>query len=346
MNELLAMSKEQEAKAMNAFCPNCEKETKQEFVDKVEEIDIRGEMIPIHMEYYHCEECGEDFEIPRPDYDPLDAAYREYRIRKGMAQPEEIKKFRKELGLTQKELSELLGIGIATVNRYENGALQSEAHDQAIRLSMQPANMLQILEKKPELLSEFTRNRIIQRLQEKEQDCGDLLEEAIEQFGSYSPSLLSGFIPFNANKLFQAIKFFCYKDQVSKTKLNKLLFYADFKHFKDNGVSISGARYAHAYYGPVPDQFNTWLTAISEWDKQITSEEQAFGDLVGEVYTSGEPDWTVFSTSELAALAFVKDKFQKFTARQIRDFSHQEKGYQATKDGEIISYQYAQELQI
>jgi len=71
-------------------------------VEKVEEIDIRGETIPIHMEYYHCEECGEDFEIPRPDYDPLDAAYREYRNRKGMLQPEEIKKFRKELGLTQK----------------------------------------------------------------------------------------------------------------------------------------------------------------------------------------------------------------------------------------------------
>ncbi len=331
---------------MNAFCPNCEKETKQEFVDRVEEIDIRGEMIPIHLEYYHCEECGEDFEIPRLDYDPLDAAYREYRIRKGMAQPEEIKKFRKELELTQKEMSEVFGIGIATLNRYENGALQSEAHDQAIRLIMQPANMLQILENKPELLSEVNTNRIIQQLQEKEQDCGDLLQEAIEQFGSYSPSLLSGYIRFNANKLFQAIKFFCYKEQVSKTKLNKLLFYADFKHFKDNGVSISGARYAHAYYGPVPHKFNTWLTAISEWDNQITSEEQPFGDLVGEVYTSGEPDWSVFSTSELAALAFVKNKFQKYSASQIRDFSHQEKGYRTTKDGEIISYQYAQELQI
>ncbi len=229
-------------------------------------------MIPIHMEYYHCEECGEDFEFPRPEYDPLDAAYREYRNRKGMVQPEEIKKIRKELGLTQKELSEILGIGIATLNRYENGALQSEAHDQAIRLSMQPANLLQILENKPEVLSESTRNRIIQHLQDKEQDCGDLLVEAIEQFGSYSPDLLSGFIRFNANKLFQAIKFFCYQDRVTKTKLNKLLFYADFKHFKDKGVSISGARYAHAYYGPVLDKFNTWLTAISEWDKQITIE--------------------------------------------------------------------------
>lgn len=331
---------------MNAFCPNCEKETEQRFVDKIEEINIRGEMIPIHMEYNQCEECGGDFEISRPDYDPLDAAYREFRRRKGMAQPEEIKKNRKELGLTQKEWSMILGIGIATLNRYENGALQSEAHDQVIRLCMQPTNLLQILENKPELLSETNRDRIFQLLRKKDQDCGDLLEEAIEQFGTYAPNLFSGFIRFDVNKLFQAIKFFCFKDSVVKTKLMKLLFYADFKHFKDNGISISGARYAHAHHGPVPDQFETWLVAISEWEKQITSEEQAFGDYVGEVYTSNEPDWSIFSTSELAALAFVKDKFQRDSAKQIREFSHLEKGYQDTKDGELISYQYAQELKI
>jgi putative zinc finger/helix-turn-helix YgiT family protein len=342
----IAMRKENEAKAMNAFCPNCEKETEQKFVDKVEEINIRGEIIPIHMEYYLCKECGEDFEIPHPEYDPLDAAYREYRNRKGMVQPEEIKNFRKQLGLTQKELSKIIGIGIATVNRYENGALQSEAHDQAMRLCMQPANLLKILESKPELLSESSRDQIIQLLQEEKQDCGDLLEEAIEQFGSYRPSIMSGYIRFDINKLFQAIKFFCFNDRVVKTKLMKLLFYSDFKHFKENGTSISGARYAHAHHGPVPDQFETWLVAISGWKKEITSEEQVFGDYVGEVYTSEEPDWSIFSTSELAALAFVKDKFQKYSARQIRDFSHLEKGYQDTEDGEIISYHYAQELKI
>ena len=81
---------------------------------------------------------------------------------------------------------------------------------------MQPANLLQILENKPELLTKSNKNRIIQLLQEKDQDSGNLLEEAIEQFGSYSPSLLSGYIRFNVNKLFQAIKFFCLKDQVSR----------------------------------------------------------------------------------------------------------------------------------
>lgn len=331
---------------MNVFCPNCELETEQRYIDKVEEINIRGEMISIHLKYYQCEVCGEDYELPRADYDPLDEAYREFRIRKGYIQPEEIKKFRKGLGLTQKEFSELLGIGIATLNRYENGALQSEAHDQVIRLCMQPDNMLKILESKPGVLSEASRNRILQLFQDNQHDCGSLLDEAIEQFGSYSPSLLSGYLRLDIHKLFQVIKFFCLGERVVKTKLMKLLFYADFKHFKQNGISISGLRYAHAYHGPVPDRFETWLVAITEWEKQITSEEQPFGDYVGEVYTSGEPDWSVFSTSELASLAFVKDKFQKYSAKQIRDFSHEEKGYQNTKDGELISYQYALELQI
>ena len=86
------MGEGQEAKAMNAFCPNCEKETEQKLIDRIEEINIRGEMIPIHMQFYQCMECGEDFEIPRPDYDPLAEAYHEYRRRKGLVQPEEIKR--------------------------------------------------------------------------------------------------------------------------------------------------------------------------------------------------------------------------------------------------------------
>lgn len=331
---------------MNAFCPNCEKDTRQKFIEKTEEMNIRGEMIPVHLEYYLCEECGMDFEIPHPDYDPLDAAYREYRNRKRMIQPEQIKKFRKELGLTQKEFCEILGIGIATLNRYENGALQSEAHDQIIQLCMQPDNLLGILEKKTELLSDVNRNRIISLLQKKDQNCTTLIEKAIEQLGDYSPGIWSGYVRFDLNKLFQAMKFFCYDDKVFKTKLMKLLFYADFKHFKDHGVSITGSLYAHAHHGPVPDKFETWLAAITDWEKQMTSDEQYIGGYFGEVYTSGEPVWSVFSASELAELAFVKDKFQNFNARRIRDFSHQEKGYQNTRDGEIISYEYALDLQI
>ena len=331
---------------MNAFCPNCEQETEQRPVRRLAELDIRGETIPVEVEYQHCETCGEDFEVPRPDYDPLEAAYREYRRRQGMLQPEEIRAFRKTLGLTQGELSRLLGIGIATLNRYENGALQSAAHDQSIRLCMRPANLLRILEQKPDVVSGERRERLLRQLQSAGPDCGDLLEEAIEQFGSYPPSVLSGWVRFDAAKLFEAIKYFCFDAGVVKTKLMKLLYYADCKHFRDHGVSITGTRYAHALHGPVPDRFETWLAALSEWTQEIQAEEQDFGDCLGTVYTGRKPDLTLFGASELEALAFVKHTFQAYSARRIRDLSHEERGYQETRNGELISYEYALELQL
>lgn len=78
----------------------------------------------------------------------------------------------------------------------------------------------------------------------------------------------------------------------------------------------------------------------TEWEK-VT-----IGDFVGEAYTSDAPDWSIFSTSEMAVISSIKAKFEKFSARRIAEYSHIEKGYQETKDGEIISYSFAADLQI
>ena len=330
---------------MRAFCPNCEEETEQSFITKVEEINIRGELIPVQVEYYHCEECGETYEQPRKDYDPLEVAYREYRSKKNLLQPEAIKEFRKELGITQKEMSLILGIGVATLNRYENGSLQSEAHDQVIRLCMQRKILYKVLENKSDILDQSIRIKVIQNLQLKNHNGNDLLEEAIIRFGDYAPDVKSGYKKFDPNKFFQSIKFFCYQEGVFKTKLMKLLFYADFIHLKNNGVSITGARYAHATHGPVPDQFETWLAALTDWKKEITYTEQNSGNRIGEVYTSRESDLSVFSASELISLASIKEKFKDYNATDIKEYSHREKGYLETSNGEIISYKYAQDLQ-
>ena len=45
------------------------------------------------------------------------------------------------------------------------------------------------------------------------------------------------------------------ESDIYKTKLNKLLFYSDFINYYLNGTSISGAKYVHLPYGPVPDSY-------------------------------------------------------------------------------------------
>ena len=57
---------------MRSICPNCERETDIELIHDTAEIQVRGEPIKVDVEYYRCLACGEDFEDPRSDDDPLD----------------------------------------------------------------------------------------------------------------------------------------------------------------------------------------------------------------------------------------------------------------------------------
>jgi len=330
---------------MNGFCPNCEKESQLLLVRKPEEFNIRGEVIFVEVEYYQCLECGEEFEVLKSDFDPYEIAYKEYRTRKGLLQPQEIREFRVKHGLTQKEFSGLIGLGIATVNRYENGALQTEAHDRVMKLAMDPGYFMNLITKSQGVLEDTKKQKIINHLAEETEVSW--LEVTKGIYGSYNADVFSGYKRFELEKFFEAIKYFCSRERVFKTKLMKLLFYADFDHFKKYAVSITGTRYARLPYGPVPDQFERWLVALTSDDNGIRKEEDWNKDYPGEVFISNtSPDLSVFSPSELRVLAAVKEFFQNYSAKRLSDFSHNEKGYQETENAHLISYNYAGQLQL
>lgn len=331
---------------MKGICPNCEKETNLELLHTPEVVEVRGEQIKVEMEYYKCLACSEEFEDPHSEADSLDKAYKEYRHRHGMMQPEEIRDLRKRYGLTQNEMSKLLGWGGATLSRYENGALQDEAHEKVLRLAMDPRNLLRLIGETPETLSGKKKDRLIKELREAEEETYSFERIYEERFGSYEPNDLSGYKKFDLTKLFNAILFFCSEDTF-KTKLNKLLFYADFKHFKEYAVSITGVRYAHIPFGPAPDNYDYYFATLIEEDALRVEEVQYSETVTGEEFISKKkPDLSLFSESELKILASVKEYFKKFTAKMITDLSHGEEGYKETSNGQLISYKYASKLKI
>lgn len=331
---------------MKGICPKCEKETDIELVRKIEEIKVRGESIEVETEFYKCLVCGEEFEDPRSDNDPLDKAYREYRRRHGMVQPEEIRQLRKRYGFTQSEMSSLLGWGGATLSRYENGALQDEAHGKILHLITDPRNLLNLIEQSPDAIPEYKKENIIKELKIAEEESYSIESILEERLGVYEPDELSGYMRLNLAKLFNAVLFFC-EEGTLKTVLNKLLFYADFKHFKEYTVSITGARYARIPFGPAPDNYDYYFATLKRYG-ELNVEEIEYGDAVtGEKFVSErKPDFTLFSDTELKIIAEVKIYFKDFTAKRISDFSHNERGYKETSNGNIISYKYADSLQI
>jgi putative zinc finger/helix-turn-helix YgiT family protein len=328
---------------MKHICPICEKVTECSQHDVKEIYTIKGEEVSVNVKYFTCNECNEKFEKSDEGEDYLQLAYNKYRQLHDMIQPEDITNFRKSYNLTQKELSGLLGWGGATLSRYENGALQDTTHDNMLKLIMKPDNLLSLIKSQHGVLDDEKEDKLIKILGKQLEDSCSFNTIITNWYADHQPSIASGFKRFDFNKFSQAILFFT-KERVFKSKLCKLMFYADFKYYKENAISITGSKYAHGFHGPIPDNFEILFATLLHENK-IQTEEKDFGNFIGELFQSKQDaDLGVFSNDEIETLVNIRSHFKDFTATQIREFSHREKGYEETIDGQIINYEYANDL--
>ena len=332
---------------MKISCPVCNNADNLEFIKGEKTIKVRQEPIIVKMECYRCPECGEEFRVLDPKSDPFDQAYRSYRAKHRMLQPEDIRTFRRKYGLTQGELANLLGLGGATLSRYERGQLQNKTHDMLIKMAMDPLKLRELVYNSTDIFQPEKRNKILQTIEGIADSRISLFERVAATFQHHEADEYSGFKKFDSERFLGAVLYFC-KGGVFKTKLNKLLFYADFKHFEEYTVSITGTRYAHVPFGPAPDGYDLYYPLLIH-QGAIEVEEILYEgkDYTGEkYYAKKEPDLNTFSNSELRVLAYVKEYFESHNASDVSDLSHMEKGYRETDTGELISYRFAQDLKI
>lgn len=125
--------------------------------------------------------------------------------------------------------------------------------------------------------------------------------------------------------------------EIYKTKLNKLLFYADFINYYLHGTSISGAAYVHLPYGPVPDGYQQMLTNLN-LSGAISIERQPGYERI----TAADADFEQLSDKERQTLDWVLQNYGDLSASAISELSHREKAYRFTRTGEEIAYSYAQ----
>jgi putative zinc finger/helix-turn-helix YgiT family protein len=119
------------------LCLLCPSDKELVLLEVNEVVEVRGESFKVKGKYLTCPDCGEQQYDPKTCISVRDVAYREYRKKHGMVQPEEIKKFRDANNLKQKQFSDQLGFGAVTLSRYENGALQDKAHDKMLRAAIE-----------------------------------------------------------------------------------------------------------------------------------------------------------------------------------------------------------------
>jgi len=153
--------------------------------------------------------------------------------------------------------------------------------------------------------------------------------------------IFTGHRSFSLEKMAAMVSYFAERvNDLYKTKLNKLLFYSDFVNYYRLGKSISGSRYVHLPYGPVPDSYEETLETLNHYGVvDVTKENSA--DLV----RSGDsPAKSFLSADEIETLDWILENYGSMSASQLTEISHREKAYTNTRTGEEIAYEYAKFL--
>jgi putative zinc finger/helix-turn-helix YgiT family protein len=140
-------------KTITGECPICEDIKKLSYGARVEALKINNQNIHVKTNVYRCEEEHHFFYNPADEEEKFQEAYRKYRELNGLLQPEDIKEIREKYGLSQRALARFLGWGEITVQRYESGALQSNAHNFLLLLMKDTINFEKLFEIRKNMLS-------------------------------------------------------------------------------------------------------------------------------------------------------------------------------------------------
>jgi putative zinc finger/helix-turn-helix YgiT family protein len=319
-------------------CPNCGKVGFVRLLETAEPIQVRGQRFNVRVESYRCDACECEFEAGDGP-DAHDSAYRMYRDANGLLQPERLKEWRGRLGLKQSELAALLGWSTATVSRYENGALQDEAHDKALRLAMTPDGLAELVKVSKGLPAEtLKRVEAVARTEAaSDENLAAVVASTIFKTASQEVSW---------RKVCETVVWLCQGPGVWRTKLNKLLFYADFLHAKHHGATVTGLPYIRLQHGPVPDNYELVFATLCS-NGHIGIAEKAVGEHIAYLHRSMRgPDVTVFRPSEIEVLVTVQREFQRMGAVEISELSHREDAWLKTLPGHQVSLAHAKSLSL
>jgi transcriptional regulator with XRE-family HTH domain len=206
--------------------------------------------------------------------------------------------------------------------RNERGFSQSEL---AIKLDMSRPSYIAIEQGKKELtLSGAEKLSEIFGVSLKEMESG-----ISANYEKYKQMIL-GFIRNAGSK----------KDgRITKTKLAKLVYLADFSWFYDHLESMSGMQYRKIQYGPVPDSYFRVIDELFE-DGQIEINPTEDGAmLISQTRNGAKIALSEISKDEEKLIKSISEKWKNKNTQEIVTFTHNQLPYAICLDNEIIPYE-------
>ena len=299
---------------------------------------FRKEPFEITYHSYVCSDSHEEFEDDRLTTLNMQQVTDQYREKHNIPFPQQIKAIREGYGLSAARMSEILGLGINTWRLYENGEVPTVANARLIQLISDPQNFIKHI-------SEFgtCSQREIDKIRKNITEQQQKMSEAHffeSLFHVSTPNRFSGYTTFSKTKAGQLILLFAKELSPYKTAMNKLLFYADFLHFRNSGRSITGLKYVAIDYGPVPDHYGSLYEMLTEENTvSINGTITDYG--FTERFYPGRKvaDLAVFDESEMKDIREIISYLGSKSTKEIVEQSHAEEAWMENQlDKSRISY--------
>jgi hypothetical protein len=131
-----------------------------------------------------------------------------------------------------------------------------------------------------------------------------------------------------------------YDRMFGATKLNKILYYADFLSYREYGEPITGVPYMKLENGPAP------VHLVIERDKMIKDglialrEQPLYKGVQKRIVPLTEADLSPFSGREIALVDYVIEQLRDQTATEVSDLSHG-RVWRIAGEKEVIPYEAA-----
>lgn len=137
--------------------------------------------------------------------------------------------------------------------------------------------------------------------------------------------------------ILNALQFGADKDgKITKTKLAKLVYLADFTWYYNNLNPMSGMSYRKLPRGPVPDIYFRVLDELEE-DGVVTRQEKGKSILFELAEEQAAPS-NRLTKDEKDTIKKISEAWKGKQTQEIVDFTHSQLPYQICRDGEVIPY--------
>ncbi|MDW7650370.1 MAG: DUF4065 domain-containing protein [Bacillota bacterium] len=327
-----------------SYCCYCDDDFPVEIKEVSQENVIKGQKVEAVVRHAYCTNCTQEVYIAEINDENLRIIDEKYRLDHNIVLVSEIEELLEKYNIGAKPMSLLLGWGEATLPRYLKGQIPNREHSDRLKKIRNPYCLLEIFQQNKGVLSDVAARKVegaLSVLLELAAGQENIIpERGLVEFFQDHPNSFNGYTQFNLKKTIHAILYFLSNYGPSyKTKMNKLLWYADMLSFKRNSQAITGLRYVRHHYGPVPKRYEYLYGSLS--DVYITLDESNFGT---RLLPLKEYSGDVFSPAELQVLQDIGDRFQDMNAEGLSEYSHGEYAYLETNRKELISFEYANRL--